>query len=264
MPSFETSPLGKWLAGANVALEKFATRTTEAVAASSSARSAAETTVRDTRSAVEALENSTATIVSSGARVQEVGDRVADSARRLADEVEGSEKRTKESLDRQRQHVATRFDDLVQLAREGRNEWDAELELQLEAVQAGVQSLDDFLAKFGEGVVRLDGEVTTVRELLQDVDYRAAEERLQTLLAGLRGGRVEIEEVLGFLDEAVPKLAGTFLQLVRDFLDGKVTLERVGDEVRRLQKLFGPETGLTDLAESLLQRLQDAGRDGRL
>ena len=263
MPGFETSPLGQWIGGANAALDVFIAKSRAAVSASSSASSAAETSVRDTRSALDALDRSTAAIETSGARVEQTAARVAESAQRIAEEVEASERTSRESLERQ-EEMATRFDDLVQLAREGRNEWDHELELQLEAVAAGVQSLDDFLEKFGEGVVRLDGEVTTVRELLQGVDYRAAEVKLQEYLKGLQTGRVEVSEVLDFLEASVPKLAATLLQVIRDFQAGKVTLERVADEVRRLEKLFGPDTGLTDLAERLLQSLDDAGRDGRL
>jgi len=162
-----------------------------------------------------------------------------------------------------RDRVATKLDDLIHRAREHTNAWDVELDLQLQAVQLGLQTMEEFLFKFGEGVVRFKGETTTVRELLAGIDYRQPQQEMRDLIKAFEDGAIDLDEVVARLRERAPELTRYFLQILDAFRQGKVTLDRLAGVVESFRRQFG-DTELSRLMDDLVDQLNDAQRDGTL
>ncbi len=190
-------------------------------------------------------------------------ERTTSAVREGGAEVEKDLARMRDGIDTAVPAIVTRVDDLLALVRESGSEWDKELALQIEALQAGLIRQEEFLAKWGEGTIRIGDETKKIRDLLAGVDFGLYEDQLREYLERLRTGQATVTEALEVIERVAPTFARRFLDVVRAFQAGEVTLERVREELAQLEKVL-PDSGLADLADELAQKLGDAAKDGSI
>ena len=74
-----------------------------------------------------------------------------------------------------------------------------ELRRQLDLLRAGGSSVQQLLADFGDAVVRVNGEVKTLREVLQGLDLGSLRRQMQSLITDLKCGQADVGDVLAAL-----------------------------------------------------------------
>lgn len=146
------------------------------------------------------------------------------------------------------------FDQIQAAVQERGNVWGQELQLQMELVRLGGQSLEEFLTEFGDAQILLEDGMHTIRELFSGTDFNAYTRQIQDLIDGVREGGTDLAEVFEFLNKNAQVLGKGLAEAVSKFKQGQITLEQLARLLEQYKQDFQGDP-LADLADGLLQGL---------
>lgn len=189
-----------------------------------------------------------------------VSEHVGSTSQRLAD-LRGEMEKTKaaqadlnDSLDEGHRRAADGLDDLIARVNDFHSEFSEEIKLQLDAIRVGGEQVDDFLTKFGDAVVVIDGHAKTIREILEGVDFKRYEHSLRDLIDQVTKGGAKLSDVLKDLKARGGLFADEISKTVEAFEQGKISLQRLLDFFNSIKTRF-PDSTLSDLLTALEQGL---------
>lgn len=102
-----------------------------------------------------------------------------------------------------------------------------ELQLQLDLLETGGQRLDQFLAKVGDWKVNTAEGVKSIRDLLEGLDTRGYEAKIQDLIVGLKTGARTLDEALATLQERGGKITAAILQAIEAYRKGELSIKNL-------------------------------------
>lgn len=161
---------------------------------------------------------------------------------RLRDEIEQS------------RGVVEVFGEIQSAVAERGNVWSQELQLQMELVALGGQSLEDFLTKFGDAQILLEDGMHTIRELFSGTDFDGWEDQIRKLIDGVQEGGTKLADVLAYLQKNAQTLAKGLIEAISAFQRGELSLERLAQLLAKYKQDFQGKP-LADLSDALLQGL---------
>lgn len=161
---------------------------------------------------------------------------------RLRDEIEQS------------RGVVEVFGEIQSAVAERGNVWSQELQLQMELVALGGQSLEDFLTKFGDAQILLEDGMHTIRELFSGTDFDGWEDQIRKLIDGVQEGGTKLADVLTYLQKNAQTLAKGLIEAISAFQRGELSLERLAQLLAKYKQDFQGKP-LADLSDALLQGL---------
>jgi hypothetical protein len=149
-------------------------------------------------------------------------------------------------------HLATRLDDLEEVVSDHTNLWNKAVAELIDAVKHGVEPVEKLLHLYGEAKIGSE----RLRDYLGGLNLHIYQNQISDLIAALQHGKVEIGDVLKFLNESQLPFVKQLASTIELFRQGKVTLERVREIVEQLRKVF-PDSQFVDLAQTLEFALQE-------
>lgn len=155
--------------------------------------------------------------------------------------------------------AADAIDDLRNRISGLRGEFAVEIQEQLDLLAIGGQRLDEFLGKFGDVVVEVEGGTAKIDELLEGLDVRGRQQEVQELVRAINDGSKDVGDALDFLNREGGRFAETITSWVAAFQQGEISLERLQEVLNSIGEQFDG----TDL-EQLADALAKAARDGML
>lgn len=161
---------------------------------------------------------------------------------RLRDEIEQS------------RGVVEVFGEIQSAVAERGNVWSQELQLQMELVALGGQSLEDFLTKFGDAQILLEDGMHTIRELFSGTDFDGWGDQIRKLIDGVQEGGTKLADVLAYLQKNAQTLAKGLIEAISAFQRGELSLERLAQLLAKYKQDFQGKP-LADLSDALLQGL---------
>lgn len=189
-------------------------------------------------------------------KVQATLEKVSASASSTTERVERATTVMRE-MEEVAPRAATALDDLAEMADKWTEDgvwWASEIQVSIEAIRVGALSLDDFLTKMGDAVIKTADGTKTIRDLLAGMDWTEYTQLIQDFIDGLRKGTVELDEVIGYLTENAGQLTERLGEVFEKYRDGKVTLEHLVGVINALKGQFeGSE--LDALLDSILAAL---------
>lgn len=190
--------------------------------------------------------------------------RLVATAEGVASQVESHAKRIDDTLAEVGDRVATKTDDLIfqleALADSG-NAWAESLLDVVHQVEEGTVDAGKAVHALGDGVIVLDGQLRTVRDVLLDVlpTTGQVQQQILDLKRELKDQGAGIDELIRRLGQQHNVYAQQFARLVEAFRQGRATLDAVLKMAQQLQRVLpGSETG------ALAELLADAARQGDL
>jgi ABC-type transporter Mla subunit MlaD len=144
------------------------------------------------------------------------------------------------------------FDQIQAAVADRGNVWGEELQLQMELVRLGGQSLQEFLTKFGDAQIALEDGMHTIRDLFSGTDFNAYSQQIQSLIDGVRDGGTALGDVFAFLQKNAATLGKGLSEAIAAFQRGEISLQRLADLLQKYKQDF-QGTELADLADALLQ-----------
>lgn len=153
----------------------------------------------------------------------------------------------------------TALDQIYEAVGDRGNDFSQDVQLQLEAVRLGKQSLEDFLSIYGDAVIQLEDGSHRIRDLFSGADLNVYRQQIQDLVKELHSGGADIAEVLDFLKTNANTLTQGLQKMLDGFRQGKVTLEQLLQFLERAREDFRGEEG-----EALIQALLQGLAQGEL
>ena len=147
--------------------------------------------------------------------------------------------------------ITTRLDDLQNAVADHSNLWNKAVSELIDAVKVGAVPIQQLLDLYGDA--QIGGERLT--EYLRGLDLTHYRDQVRELIQGLNEGTTEIARVTDFLGKTQLLFAKQLADTIELFRKGAVTLKRVEEIVRQVQKAF-PDSELSDLAEALYNALR--------
>jgi DNA-binding ferritin-like protein (Dps family) len=156
-----------------------------------------------------------------------------------------------QKTDQAKDQITTRLDDLQDAVANHTNLWNKAVSEMIDAVKIGAIPIEELLDLYGEA--RIGGQ--RLIEYLDGLDFNFYQNHVRDLIKGLNDGTVEITRVQKYLGETQLIFAKQLSDVIELFRKGAVTLKRVEEIVRQVQKAF-PDSDLSDLAEALYNALR--------
>lgn len=150
--------------------------------------------------------------------------------------------------------AVTALDDIYAAVTERGNNFSQDVQLQLELVRLGGQSLQDFLSLYGDALIQLEDGSHRIRDLFSGADYDVYRKRIQELIDQVEQGGDRLGVVLAFLRENASTLTKGLQEMIEGFQKGEVSLQRLLDFLQRTRQDFAG-TDFEALAQALLQGL---------
>jgi ABC-type transporter Mla subunit MlaD len=147
--------------------------------------------------------------------------------------------------------ITTRLDDLQNAVADHSNLWNKAVSELIDAVKIGAVPIQQLITLYGDA--QIGGQRLT--EYLRGLDFNFYRDQVRELIHGLNEGTVEITRVQKYLGETQLLFAKQLADVIELFRRGAVTLKRVEEIVRQVQKAF-PDSDLSDLAEALYNALR--------
>jgi DNA-binding ferritin-like protein (Dps family) len=147
--------------------------------------------------------------------------------------------------------ITTRLDDLQNAVADHSNLWNKAVSELIDAVKIGAVPIQQLLDLYGDA--RIGGQRLT--EYLRGLDLTYYRDQVRELIHGLNEGTTEIARVTDFLGKTQLLFAKQLADVIELFRKGAVTLKRVEEIVRQVQKAF-PDSELSDLAQALYDALR--------
>jgi DNA-binding ferritin-like protein (Dps family) len=148
--------------------------------------------------------------------------------------------------------ITTRLDDLQDAVANHTNLWNKAVSEMIDAVKIGAIPIEELLDLYGEA--RIGGQ--RLIEYLDGLDFNFYQNHVRELIQGLHEGTVEIAQVQEYLGKTQLLFAKQLSDVIELFRKGAVTLKRVEEIVRQVQKIF-PDTDFSDLAQALYDALRN-------
>jgi DNA-binding ferritin-like protein (Dps family)/gas vesicle protein len=148
--------------------------------------------------------------------------------------------------------ITTRLDDLQEAVKDHSNLWNKAVSELIDAVKIGAVPIEHLISLYGDA--RIGGQRLT--EYLKGLDFNDYQDRVRELVRGLHEGTVEIAQVQEYLGKTQLLFAKQLSDVIELFRKGAVTLKRVEEIVRQVQKIF-PDTDFSDLAQALYDALRN-------
>ena len=147
--------------------------------------------------------------------------------------------------------ITTRLDDLQNAVADHSNHWNKAVSELIDAVKIGAVPIQQLLDLYGDA--QIGGQRLT--EYLRGLDLTHYRDQVRELIQGLNEGTTEIARVTDYLGKTQLLFAKQLADTIELFRKGAVTLKRVEEIVRQVQKAF-PDSELSDLAEALYNALR--------
>jgi len=147
--------------------------------------------------------------------------------------------------------ITTRLDDLQHAVADHSNLWNKAVSELIDAVKIGAVPIEQLISLYGDA--QIGGQRLT--EYLKGLDFTTYRDHIRDLIHGLHEGSTEIADVQQVLGQTQLLFAQQLSDVIDLFRQGAVTLKRVEEIVRQVQKAF-PESDLADLAEALYNALR--------
>lgn len=147
--------------------------------------------------------------------------------------------------------ITTRLDDLQNAVADHSNLWNKAVSELIDAVKVGAVPIQQLLDLYGDA--QIGGERLT--DYLRGLDLTHYRDQVRELIQGLNEGTTEIARVTDFLGKTQLLFAKQLADTIELFRKGAVTLKRVEEIVRQVQKAF-PDSELSDLADALYNALR--------
>jgi uncharacterized phage infection (PIP) family protein YhgE len=177
---------------------------------------------------------------------------VTEEARRATERM-----RELREVTREYENGANQLDDLLQRLGNGANVWAQEMKMQLELVQLGMMTLEDFMSMWGDAVFQTEQGSRTIRELLEGMDMREYLKRVQELAEGLQDGAKSMADVLDYLRTVGGTFSQEMIKAIEAFQQGKITLQRLREIMQSISDNYTGAGGEFDeLVKAILQGLQ--------
>jgi DNA-binding ferritin-like protein (Dps family) len=147
--------------------------------------------------------------------------------------------------------ITTRLDDLQNAVADHSNLWNKAVSELIDAVKIGAVPIQQLLDLYGDA--QIGGQRLT--EYLRGLDLTYYRDQVRELIQGLNEGTTEIARVTDYLGKTQLLFAKQLADVIELFRKGAVTLKRVEEIVRQVQKAF-PDSELSDLAQALYDSLR--------
>jgi DNA-binding ferritin-like protein (Dps family) len=147
--------------------------------------------------------------------------------------------------------IATRLDDLQNAVANHANLWNKAVSELIDAVKIGAVPISQLITLYGDA--QIGGQ--RLREYLDGLDFNFYQDKVHDLITGLQNGTVEIAQVQDYLGKTQLLFAKQLADIIELFRKGAVTLKRVEEIVRDIQKAF-PQSEFSDLAQALYDALR--------
>ena len=147
--------------------------------------------------------------------------------------------------------ITTRLDDLQNAVADHSNLWNKAVSELIDAVKIGAVPIQQLLDLYGDA--QIGGQRLT--EYLRGLDLTYYRDQVRELIQGLNEGTTEIARVTDYLGKTQLLFAKQLADTIELFRKGAVTLKRVEEIVRQVQKAF-PDSELSDLAQALYDSLR--------
>lgn len=157
-----------------------------------------------------------------------------------------------QKTDQAKDQITTRLDDLQDAVANHTNLWNKAVSEMIDAVKIGAIPIEELLDLYGEA--RIGGQ--RLIEYLDGLDFNFYQNHVRELIQGLHEGTVEIAQVQEYLGKTQLLFAKQLSDVIELFRKGAVTLKRVEEIVRQVQKIF-PDTDFSDLAQALYDALRN-------
>ena len=148
--------------------------------------------------------------------------------------------------------ITTRLDDLQDAVKDHSNLWNKAVSELIDAVKIGAVPIEQLITLYGDA--QIGGQRLT--EYLKGLDFTFYRDQVRELIQGLHEGSVEIAQVQQYLSETQLLFAKQLSDVIDLFRQGAVTLKRVEEIVRQVQKAF-PDSEFSDLAQALYDALRN-------
>ena len=157
-----------------------------------------------------------------------------------------------QKTDQAKDQITTRLDDLQHAVADHSNLWNKAVSELIDAVKIGAVPIQQLLDLYGDA--QIGGQRLT--EYLRGLDFNFYRDQVRELIQGLHEGSVEIAQVQDYLGQTQLLFAKQLSDVIELFRKGAVTLKRVEEIVRQVQKIF-PDTDFSDLAQALYDALRN-------
>lgn len=164
-----------------------------------------------------------------------------------------------DDVKKRRKDAADELDDLVNLVKDAKSEWQKELKLGLDALFSGAITFRKFLDQYGDMVRQLDGKNKSIEEILAKVDRRQFQDKFQDLLQFVEDEGNSFDSIIDLLEKQLQGRFKNIGELLRRFEDKKLTFEELRRQLEGLQEFFGG-SDLDHVIDELLDRLQEENR----
>lgn len=134
------------------------------------------------------------------------------------------------------------------------NNFSKDVQLQIELVRVGGQSLEQFLSIYGDAIIQLEDGMHRVRDLFSGADFDVYRDQLRQLIESVDEGGSKLGDVLAFLKQNASELTKGLQAMIEGFRRGEVSLERLLTLLRQIQQDFAG-TDFGALAQALEQGL---------
>lgn len=148
----------------------------------------------------------------------------------------------------------TALDTILQAVGDRSNAFSQDVQLQIEAVRIGAQSLEDFLTLYGDAIITLEDGQHKIRDLFSGADFAVYRQQLQDLIQAVQDGSATLGDALAYLQKNAQNLAKGLIEAISAFQRGELSIERLIALLQKYKEDFTGE-GLGDLAAELLKGL---------
>lgn len=146
------------------------------------------------------------------------------------------------------------LDTILKAVGDRSNAFSQDIQLQIEAVRIGAQSLEDFLTLYGDAIITLEDGQHRIRDMFSGADFNVYKKQIQDLIQAVQDGSATLGDALAYLQKNAQNLGKGLIEAITAFQRGELSIERLIALLQKYKQDFqGKELG--DLADSLLQGL---------
>lgn len=161
------------------------------------------------------------------------------------------------AVEQLRDQAERSFAGLADIAARTTGPWGDEIKLQLDLLDIGGQRLDQFLRKWGDAKVVTEEGVKSIREMVDKLDVRGVEQKVQELTLALRRGSADLGEAVDFLREKGGRLTDQLVAAIEAFRKGTGSLDRILALASQLKTVTGGDSALDELVDAIGDGLRD-------
>lgn len=156
-------------------------------------------------------------------------------------------------IDKTNQAV-TALDAIFQAVSDRQNAFSQDIQLQIELVRVGGESLEDFLTLYGDSLILLEDGMHKIRDLFSGADFDVYKDQIQALIQAVNDGSATLGDALDLLKKNASTLAKGLIEAIEAFKRGELSLERLQALLEKTKQDF-QGNALGDLADALLDGL---------